>query len=118
MPLHLLQRMLSDHGDHGRRYKMELDLLYYPIYDDMYFNVVIQWIANYFIERNYYHYWVFGPRMKELETLRFHLEDITRKRPPTFCLNDAAQKWENNQLIQRFYSEYFPIPAPIERLED
>ena len=107
---HFLKRIISD----ATRYRMNVDLLYYPLYDDFYFEIVIGWIANFFIERNYWHYWIFGRHVSDIAKLEWHLKRIKAIRPPTFCINDDGQEWANNQLIQRFYNEFFPEPSHVE----
>eukprot|EP01084_Bolivina_argentea_P236834 398173_1 len=111
LPLHYLKRMITD----SKRYHMDIDLLFYPIYDVLYFELIIQWIADFSIERNYYHYWIFASHVRNIDLLRYNLNQITILKPPTFSINDGGQKWENNQLIQQFYKQYFPNLSPIER---
>ena len=110
LQMHYLKRVISD----AARYDLSIDLLYYPLFDDVYFETLVRLVPP-LVERNYWHAWCFGHLVNNYKLLNWVLSWLSVARPPTFNINDDGQAWENNQLIQKFYAEYYPKPSPMER---
>eukprot|EP01084_Bolivina_argentea_P084099 152194_1 len=94
----------------------KINIMYFKYYDYVY-SFLIQYYRDYIIERNYYHFFLFGNKVYDLKRLKYYLAQLLHAKPFTFNINDyfPRNNTDHRKQLNYFFQRYFPQMTPFEK---